>query len=274
MHKRSTYTYDLRPSDYSADQAAVYFEQEVHGLPAVFSKLPILRGRNRWMAAMPACVLRPDALALTNDEEAKLIDAALEARRTRPLGLFKPTRDAILREGRRFYASVFLDELGPFLALPATAAAVAAFLRAAAAQPGLIRAPVTEAQSPNREGSGTSRRWEPWEDAVLRNWFGVRSFGENQGRHVPLTEREWAIVLDEHLKGRRTKAQVKVRVTTLNRELRVSLLVDGFLPRDKVREFQERALGEQRVRVPRFRPRIKGRSYRGDHERPVLGQPD
>ena len=274
MHKRSAYTHDLRPSDYAEDQAAVHFELEAHGLPAVFAKLPILRGRNRWMAALPPCVLRPDAITLTADEEAKLIDRALEARRMRPLGSFKPTRDAVLRQGRRFYASVFLDELGPFLALPATVAAMATFLRVAAEKPGLINAPMNPARNAPRGGSGSSRRWEPWEDGVLRNWFGLRSFGEHQGKHAPLTEREWSIVLDEHLKGRRTRQQVKVRVTTLNRELRISLLVDGFLPRDKVREFQERALGERRIRVPRFRPRIRGRSYRGDHERPVLGQPD
>lgn len=273
MHKRSEYAVDLRPSDYAEDQPAVFFEQEAHGLPVVFSKLPILRGRNRWMTALPSCVLRPDALSLTKDEETKLVNAALEARRTRPLGLFKPTRDSILRDGRRYYASVFLDELGPFLALPATAAALAAFLRAAAAQPGLISASVTSAQCSAPGTVGTSRRWEPWEDTVIRNWFGRRAYGEHQGQHVPLTEAQWQTVLGA-LNGRRTRTQVKVRITTLNRELRVSLLVDGFLPRDKVREFQDRALGEHRIRVPRFRPRIKGRSYRGDRERPIVGQPD
>lgn len=277
MHKRTPYTYDLRPADYVDDQAAVFFELDAHGLPSTFPKLPMLRGRGRWMTALPPCVLRPDALVLTHDEENKLVDRALDARRVRPLGLFKPSRDSTYRDGRRFYASVFLDELGPFLALPATAAAMAAFLREAAARPGLISAPTPERSQRVSAGvadHASSRRWEPWEDAVLRNWFSARTIGEHAGKHVPLTDREWSLVLNEHLKGRRTKAQVKVRITTLNRELRVSLLVEGFIPRDKIREFQDRALGEQRIRVPRFRPRIKGRSYRGDHERPVLGQPE
>lgn len=229
------------------------------------------------MAALPPCVLRPDALALTANEEAKLIDRALEARRVRPLGLFKPTRDSTYRNGRRFYASVFLDELGPFLALPATVAAMAAFLREAQARPGLISVPrpeVAQRAPGDSKNPESSRRWEPWEDAVLRGWFSARTIGEHAGKHVPLTDREWGIVLEEHLKGRRTRAQVKVRITKLNRDLRVSLLVDGFIPRDKIREFQDQALGEQRIRVPRFRPRIKGRSYRGDHERRVPGQPE
>ena len=108
---------------------------------------------------------------------------------------------------------------------------------------------------------------------MLRAWFGKHEVGEHQGRHAPLTPAQWELVLQQHLKGRRTLAHVKARISVLNRQLRHSMLVDGFLPRDRVVEFMDAALGEHRIRVPRFRPRIKGRSYRGENERPVLGQP-
>lgn len=135
----------------------------------------------------------------------------------------------------------------------------------------MIKAP--KKTVPFGDDRGHARRWAGWEDTVLRNWFGVRTHGPNQGKHVPLTEREWNLVIEDHLKGRRSQAQVRARITALNKALKISLLVDGFIPRDKVQAYRDRALGEHRIRVPRFRPRIKGRSYRGENELPIAGQP-
>ncbi len=274
MPKFILYANDIHVDDWASDPTRVFFEREAHGIPEVLVRTPMIRGRGRWLTALPPCVFRSDLTVLTRDLEQDSVRVALEARQEAPLGFFRPSKEVTVREGRGFYSVAFLRELGPFLALPAVVAAVAAFLQAvndSLVQVG--KAPRPE-QPPSQAAQGWARRWSAQEDAVLRSWFGLRTFGEHEGKHAPLTDREWLLVLNEHLKGRRTKKQVKVRITHLNRALRVSLLVDGFLPRDKVREFQERALGEQRIRVPRFRPRIKGRSYRGDHERPVLGQPD
>jgi hypothetical protein len=273
MPKHILYANDIHVDDWASDLALTFFEREAHGIPKIFAGVPMLRGRGRWLTALPPCVFRPDLTVFPSGIERDLVRVALAVRREARLGFFKPSKEITVREGRGFYSTSFLREMGPLLALPATVAAFASFLHAV--NEGRVqvgKTPQAE-RPPSQARQGWARRWLPQEDAVIRSWFGLRAFGEHEGRHAPLTDREWSIVLQDHLHGRRTKKQVKVRISALNRELRVSLLVDGFLPRDKVREFQDRALGEQRIRVPRFRPRIKGRSYRGDRERPVLGQP-
>lgn len=272
--KRISYINDIHVQTWAPDALASNAEQETYGIPLVFSRLPMIPGRRRWLTALPACLAKPDALTLSAEDERRLVNTALERRRQLPLVFFKPHKEATHREGRAFYSALFLEQVGPFLALPATAAALAAFVRAADKGAVKVGKNLPEpAQDISHAKAGHTRAWQPWEDTVIRNWFGRRTYGEHQGQHVPLTEAQWQTVLETHLNSRRTKRQVKVRITTLNRELRVSMLVDGFLPRDKIREFQDRALGEHRIRVPRFRPRVRGRSYRGDHERPVLGQP-
>lgn len=272
MTKKIAFASEVRVSTWAPDAYQALVERETNEIPDVFT-LPTIHGRKRWLISLPACVLKLDSSSLSPDVESDLVQVALARRHETPLGFFRPRKEVTLREGQRFYSAFFLEQLGPFLALPATVAALAAFVRAA--DRGVVKVGKIAPKGPEEFSSaaGHGRLWQPWEDTVLRNWFGPRTYGEHQGRHVPLTEEQWQLVLQTHLQGRRTKKQVKVRITTLNRELRISFLVDGFLPRDRVREFQERALGEHRIRAPKFRPRIKGRSYRGDHERPVLGQP-
>jgi hypothetical protein len=271
--KKISYMNDVVVQSWAFDAYQVQAEQELYGIPSTFSGLPMIPGRRRWLTALPACLLKPDSNTLSADDESCLVNKALERRRETPLVFFKPLKEATRRNGRGFYSAMFLEQVGPFLALPASAAALAAFVRAADAGKVQVGKTLPEHRQDISQ-AGHARAWQPWEDTVIRNWFGRRTYGEHQGQHVPLTEEQWRLVLETHLHGRRTRKQVKVRITTLNRVLRVSLLVDGFLPRDKVREFQDRSLGEHRIRVPRFRPRIKGRSYRGDNERPVLGQPE
>jgi hypothetical protein len=277
MPKSIDYLNTVYPDDWAADPVAVALEREANGISEAFPDLPMIRGRKRHLTALPPQVLKPEEISLPTALEADLIRVALAARRQDFLHTFKPAKEARARLGRAFYSAFFLEQVGPFLALPATVAALAAYVRAA--DQGQVKP--TKAPRPNDPDKpidayahGWGRVWEPWEDDIVRAWFGLRTFGEHEGRHAVLTEREWGLVLQEHLKGRRTRKQVKVRITTLNRQLRRSLLVDGFLPRDKVVEFQRLALGEHRIRVPRFRPRIKGRSYRGDNLPPVLDQPD
>lgn len=273
MAKTVSYVSEVRVSTWAPDEYLAGVEQESYGIPSVLS-VPTIPGRKRWLISLPACLLKSDASSLPPEVELDLVRVALERRREAPMGFFKPRKETTVREGRGFYSAFFLEQVGPFLALPATIAALAAFVRAADQKQAKVGKILPTEPAELSAAAGHGRLWQPWEDTVLRNWFGRRTYGEHQGQHVPLSEEQWQLVLQTHLRGRRTKKQVKVRITTLNRELRVSMLVDGFLPRDKTREFQERALGEQRIRVPRFRPRIRGRSYRGDHERPVLGQPD
>lgn len=275
LNKNVSYYNVINPAHWVRDATEVLIERELNNLPEFFQGVPMIRGRKRWLTAIPAPVLCATATAadtLSGDTESRYVQSALYQRRLDFLRVFKPTHEATTREGRWFCSALFLEQVGPFFALPATAAALAAFVRAA--DNGQVK--VSKILKPELNDSSASnyKLWQPWEDAVLRAWFGVRTVGPYEGKHAPLTEREWDLVLREHLKGRRTKQHVKTRISILNKKLRVSLLVDGFLPRENVTKYQANALGEYRIRVPRYRPRIKGRSYLGDNERVVIGQPE
>lgn len=272
MSRKVSYISNVRPSFWLPDDEGLVDERVTYGLPVEFPSLPMIRGRRRWLTPLPACVFQPSAVHLSPDLQLDFIRVAVQRRQESPLGYFRPYKEFTMRAGRAFFSAPFLEEMAPFFALPRTAAAFARYARAV--DEGSVTPVRHTASPPRHESPGWDRVWQPWEDQVLRAWFGRHTMGEHAGQHVPLTEHQWELVLQMHLKGRRTKAQVKTRISTLNRALRVSMLVDGFLPRDKVVEFQRQALGEHRVQVPRFRPRIKGRGYRGDNERPLLGQPD
>jgi len=106
--------------------------------------------------------------------------------------------------------------------------------------------------------------WTAQEDFVLRKWFSRRETTEGKGTHAPLNDRQWESVLLE-LNGRRTKSEVRRRIRVLNYELKISLMIDGLIPRENVQKYLRQALGENAPHVPRYRPRIKGRSYYAVH---------
>jgi len=271
--KQILYTGSVDLYTWTADPALLKEELQIYDLPKVFLDVPVIKGRNRWLISLPAVVLQPGAAALPWPAEQDVVAVALRERRKEFLHAFKPLKEHTWREQRGFYSATFLDEVGPLLGLPAVASAFAAYIRAAKDTPSIVVKNPSKMLQARPPGFGQGYTWLPWEDLVLRSWFGKRTTGPHAGKRAKLTESEWEIVL-QNLKGRRTKAQVKSRLTTLNRRLRISLLVEGFLPRRNVEKYQDEALSEGHTPLPRFRPRIKGRSYRGDDERPVLGQPD
>lgn len=94
--------------------------------------------------------------------------------------------------------------------------------------------------------------WSPREELVLKSWFGKWP----DGKHHKLTEPQWETVLTS-LDGFRSKQSVLTRLSFMNAQLKRTLMVDGYIPADRVKEYLAGFLG-QRVQVPRFRPRLRG----------------
>lgn len=192
---------------------------------------------------------------------------ALQASRV----LYDRRRDAIETDGVLFCRRSALELIQSQLEKPAYVNALIAFLRAAERDPQLVtgaprarRPRHTVAERIERFGAATKGpAWTPEEDTILRTWFGIRTIGEHAGRHAKLEDSEWERVL-ELLSGMRTKNAVKNRLTVLNNQLRDRMLVNGFVPRDRLREYMQQALGEAPRRPPmRPYPRM-GRSRRKD----------
>lgn len=95
--------------------------------------------------------------------------------------------------------------------------------------------------------------WHMYEDSILRRYFGRQA----DGSRFKLTEEWWKRLLDEDLKGMRTRVSVKARMCELNRQLKKNLMVDGLLPRSMIGKYQMECLGE-RVRLPLLRVRLDG----------------
>jgi hypothetical protein len=107
---------------------------------------------------------------------------------------------------------------------------------------------VDRPSSGNYHGHGPA--WSISEDSILGRWFGCRA----DGKHHALTGAQWHTLLDAQLNGVRTKTAVLARLTRLNYVMKLSLLVEGYLPRQAIREYRRRFLG-QRFRMPSYRPR-------------------
>lgn len=203
------------------------------------------------------------------------LDALIKAARER-LGasrqLLDKRRDYFEQDGSLFCRRVTLEHVRPDLEKPAFVNAVIAFLRAAEVDPTVVTG-APRARRPRRTVEeriahfGTPTKgpaWTPEEDAVLRMWFGIRSVGEHAGHHAKLEDHEWDRVL-ELLGGMRSKNAVKNRLTVLNNQLRDRMLVNGFVPRDRLREYMQQALGEAPRRPPmRPYPRMGRRRSRRD----------
>lgn len=185
--------------------------------------------------------------------------------------LLNARRDYLERDGVLFCRRVALEIITPQLSCAAFVNAMVAFLRAAERDPTLV----TGAPRPRRlhrtveerrEHFGDDVRGPTWtaeEDAVLRQWFGVRTVGEHAGHHAKLEDHEWARVL-ELLGGMRSKNAVKNRLTVLNNQLRDRMLVNGYVPRDRLREYMQQAVGESPRRPP-MRPYQRMRRVPREH---------
>lgn len=149
-----------------------------------------------------------------------------------------------------------------------------AFLTAATARPALIKG--ARAKKPfvppgeRHALLGHYARGPAWSDAedlVLHQWFGPRTIGPHAGQHAPLTPDEWTSVL-ARLGNLRSVAAIRQRITVLNLRLARELSVNGYVPRDRLRPYMQRVLGER----PR-RPRLDAISQRRPPKRAVFQTP-
>ncbi len=226
-----------------------------------FTGLTALRRRERWAMELPLGTfsgnLQPGATAV-DDEVGKRCDY-IEGIRSRIGGYhFRPTRHIFQYDGRWYYHIEALKVLRYAPDNELFLAAIA-FLEAAQADPKLIQGPRYQRRLTPIEDrpvvDGHRARGAGWtlaEDKILAQWFGRRA----DGGHHPLTDEHWHTVLDL-LNGYRTKKTIKDRLSVLNRKLKISLLVDGYIPREHMTAFRRGFLGEQ-FRVPNFRPRLHG----------------
>lgn len=226
-------------------------------------KFLVLRRRKHWAIELPVGTFvnefRPGVAAYAEDVRAR--DEAFSAFKT----TFGPSHYdqrtlVIQHEGSTYLHQHAINALRRVIPHPAFLNAVAAFLRAAEAKPELVKGPRTSRRpfvppAQRRAALGYPTRGPSWtseEDTILRQWFGKRTTGDLAGQHAPLSKEQWDRVL-ELLGGRRTVMSVRRRIFDLNETLKRELCVDGYVPRDRLRAYMDRALGEK-PRRPRLSP--------------------
>lgn len=260
---RLQYRASFNPLEY-IDGEQRYNLQQLLAMQGVKTPLHLvfLRRKSDWAVALLPSVFNNDFREFTDNTTNDLAvrDAILaEIKDIYPFRSWQPGRRIIHRDGRFFYHREYIRLLRQHAPQPAFFAALYAFLNAARTQPSLIQGPKQRPQAKppaerplvnGRRGRGLG--WTPDEDQVLRQWFGIRSVGDHAGHHASLTDAEWARVL-ELLGGMRTRRSVMQRIGVLNRALKREFSVDGYIPRDRVREYMARVLGE-RPRFPRMTP--------------------
>ena len=97
--------------------------------------------------------------------------------------------------------------------------------------------------------------WSAFEDGILKRYFGV----DERGVHRLCSPERWEMLLAE-FNGERSKKAILGRICVLNHQLKLSLLVDGFIPKKNLSVYLKRKLG-QRQRLPNNRPRPDGTYY-------------
>lgn len=232
-----------------------------NGISSVLT-LQALRRRGSWAITLPFGIfqgeLRPDLASHVAEVEART--AAIATLSPFLPRYLPPARRMFVWSGDFYFPTPVVGALRHVVPQPALVRALHAFLEAAAGDPTLVKGPrrrrpfvPLEARAVAHHG-GVVRgpSWRPEEDMTLRQWFGPRAHGAAAGRHVALTEAEWSAVL-ARLEGRRTRSAVRARIAVLNVALKRELSVDGYVPRDRHKEYYARVLGEN-PRRPRLSP--------------------
>lgn len=224
-------------------------------------KLRALRRRDRWAIELPSGAftgrMAPGATTPAQDNEERNRILSLIKDKTGAYNLDR-TRDIIVKKGVTYYRRKALEQFRIYIRPNTLFVAAYTFLEAAEKDPSLIRgaAPIQGKLLKDRPLVNGKRArgpgWSERDDYVLRKWFGKWP----DGKHHVLSDTQWNTVLEE-LKGFRSKAAVKHRLTQLNRSLKKSLMADGYINRDDVKAYLAKFLGERSV-VPRFRPRLHG----------------
>ena len=232
------------------------------GVPLMFS-LSAIRRKQNWAIELPlGCFLgdfRPGFVSF--DDELKVRDGLIDRLQSADKNVrYGSGRMIIHANDRVYYHQYLIRALKDLdtLAIPSFFNAMYAFLLEAQKNPSLIKGKKQRPFVPlekrkavfGHDARGPS--WRPDEDTLLRQWFGQRTVGSYAGQHVPLTREEWASVIAA-LGHRRTEASIRQRISMLNNALRRELSVDGYIPRDKYREYFSRVLGEK-PRRPRMTP--------------------
>ena len=242
------------------DLLAEYLVKQVQ-IPAF--KLHAWRRRNTWAIELPAGAFSGDlsgAVSLKEDLEERERILRMIKSKTGAIHMDR-SRDMIEKNGVWYYRRKALEQFRIFISPNLFFASIYKLLLLAEKDPTLIigekkttARPITERPIINgRRAPGP--RWTAKNDYVLKKWFGKWP----DGKHHPLTDTQWATVLEE-LGGFRSKHSVKHRLSVLNATLKKSLLRDGYIHRDDVKKYQDGFLGEMAV-VPRFRPRLHGSYY-------------
>lgn len=218
-------------------------------------ELQALRRRNFWAIQLPTGTFlgefRPGMADFSADMMAR--EATLKAiREEYGFRQHDPRRAIVEHHGVLYYHQSLIELLRRRHENPAFLNAVSAFLRAAQQHPELIKGPppARRAYIPPEQRLtvlghyARGPEWSPVEDQGLRQWFGKRTVGPHAGQHAKLTEDEWTRVR-ELFDGRRTVASIRRRISVLNAQLQREMMVNGFIPRDRIREYMDRVLGER-----------------------------
>jgi len=223
--------------------------------------LHVHRRRGVWGMTLPLGVFhgdfRADAVTLEQHVAAhdRLLTEATAVNHGRRAWIH--AQDPLVYEDRRYYHPEALRVLANHVDHPAFLRAAYLFLEAATKHPEMVVTKTPRPVIPLAERQAVlghparGRCWTEAEDTVLRRWFRQRTIGPQAGRHVRLTEVEWARVLAELPERNRTS--VRNRIVELNRRLQAAYFRDGYLARDRLPAYMAEVLGE-RPRIP-LRPR-------------------
>jgi hypothetical protein len=264
-------TYEIAFSPLTfADPADIEYLSNLLANQGVVARFNLHAHRRRvaWGVTVPVGVFDNDftSAAMTWEQHIASRDRITKlAAATLPKGYRPIARryDVLEHEGRLYYHPEALRVYAQHVDHPAFLRALYRFLEAAEKQPQLIvppreRAPFVPLADRVATYGHPARGpdWSEDEDAVLRRWFGQRTVGEHAGKHIKLTDAEWARVLTEL--PRRNKNSVRGRIVELNKKLQAEFFRDGFVGQHRLREYMARVLGE-RPRIPvrptRRRPR-------------------
>ncbi len=237
--------------------AALLAEQNVS---PVF-EIDALRRRRSWATTLPLGTFGGDfrvGIASFDNEAAARAVAIKEAvqlcRR-----YIAPSRRLFIWEGNEYCPALLVESLRHVVTPRWFLNALHNFLQAAEKDPTLIRGirqrpfvPLEQRKIAAHGGRVRGPAWTAEEDMIIRQWFGPRAYGEHAGKHVKLTDAEWAKVL-ERLGGNRTRCGVLARIRHLNHQLKRELTVDGYIPKTSYPTYFERVLGEN-PRPPRVSP--------------------
>lgn len=230
--------------------------------------LSIHRRRNAWGSTLPVGTFINDFRenACTWEEHVVARDAVFNVakqnafHRRRP---FRPAFDPLEFDGKLYNHPEALRVYADNVERPAFLRALYRFLEAANANPSLVVPPASrrpfvphelrkmyhQLKTPGCRGPA----WTLVEDLVLRRWFGMRTVGPLAGHHVRLSDAEWERVLADL--PMRNKDAVRNRLVLLNEPLKREFFRDGFVPRDRIKDYMSRVLGE-RPNIP-LRPSLK-----------------